>query len=147
MAFRQPGEWRYTSIRSQPRRQTEVIGQRHAPWNFIPEGKESMVPVECEAGWAAKPIWTLGDDVSNNLHFTKYFTLFCYLYCTSVFNNGNTSQKLRVFVKTFHTFRYLCGTCLILKFKRVFYVRYCMRGMPEDRTHVLLFSVSICLFH
>jgi hypothetical protein len=25
----------------------------------LPPGKEPMAPIECEAGWAPKPVWTL----------------------------------------------------------------------------------------
>jgi len=35
----------------------KVSGQFHAPAALPPE-KEPLVPIGCEAGWAAEPVWT-----------------------------------------------------------------------------------------
>jgi len=95
MSFRQLCEWRYTSVRSQPRRQKEVSGQHHAPGGLHLRGKEHQVSVECEAGWAAQTIL----DVRNSLHHAKCCTLFSYFYCTFLFNNENTSPNCMLLSK------------------------------------------------
>jgi hypothetical protein len=35
----------------------EISGQLHAPAALFP-GKEPLVPIEWEAGWAPEPLWT-----------------------------------------------------------------------------------------
>jgi len=35
----------------------EVSGQLHAP-TALPPGKEPLVPIGCETGWAPEPVWT-----------------------------------------------------------------------------------------
>jgi hypothetical protein len=43
---------------SRPRHYMGVSGQRYAPAALLPPGKESLVPMVQEAGWAPKPVWT-----------------------------------------------------------------------------------------
>jgi hypothetical protein len=35
-----------------------VSGQHHAPAKLYPRGKEPLVPIGQEAGWAPEPVWT-----------------------------------------------------------------------------------------
>jgi hypothetical protein len=51
------GEWRYTPLILRPRYYMEVSGQLHAP-AALPPGKNSLVPIGQEAGWAPEPFWT-----------------------------------------------------------------------------------------
>jgi hypothetical protein len=51
------GGWRYSATHSGPRHRKEVSGQLHVPAALLP-GKEPLVPIEEESGWAPEPVWT-----------------------------------------------------------------------------------------
>jgi hypothetical protein len=50
-------EWRYSSTHAWPRHLMEVSCQIHDP-AALPPGKEPLVPIGYEAGWAREPFWT-----------------------------------------------------------------------------------------
>jgi hypothetical protein len=43
----------------------EMSGQLHAPAALLP-GKEPLVPIGYEAGWAPEPFWTRGGEEKNS---------------------------------------------------------------------------------
>jgi len=51
------GEWKYGSTHCSRRHQMEVSGQLHFPAS-LPPGKEPLLPIVQEAGWAPEPVWT-----------------------------------------------------------------------------------------